>query len=30
MIDYLMRKGNEWRKNKPQGDDITFVVIEIS
>lgn len=28
IIDHLFRKGEEWRGNKPQNDDITMIVIK--
>jgi serine phosphatase RsbU (regulator of sigma subunit) len=29
IIDYLVEKGKEWSKNRPQNDDITFVVAKV-
>jgi len=29
IIDYLVEKGREWSKSRPQNDDITFVVAKV-
>lgn len=28
IAQYLLTKGKEWRKNKPQNDDVTFVILK--